>query len=149
MTISEHLQENIKASVKKRDAAVVDLVCRGEAKTPVVELFIDNEQGVTLDLCREISRDLQPLFDKELPGARYRLVVSSPGLERPLRHPWQYKKHLGRTLDLTLTAEGAATLSCRLLAVSDQGITVEPAAGGDQKILSFDKIATATVKPPW
>ena len=149
MIISEHLQETIKAFVGKRDATVVGLVCRGEGKAPVIELFIDNEQGVTLDLCREVSRDLQPLLDKELPGARYRLVVSSPGLERPLRHPWQYRKHVGRTLDLILVAEGSATVSGRLMAVSEQGITVEQTGGGDHKILSFDNIATATVRLPW
>jgi ribosome maturation factor RimP len=149
LTISENLQEHIRASVGRHDAAVVGLTCRGEAKAPVFEVFIDNEHGITLDLCREVSRDLQTLIDRELPGARYRLVVSSPGLERPLQHSWQYRKHTGRILDFMLSGQERGKFTGRLLSVSEQGIVVQPLAGDEHRSFGFDEILSATVRPPW
>ena len=149
MIISEDLQERIGVSVRKYNAAVVALVCRGEARAPVFEVYIDNEQGVTLDLCREVSRDLQTVLDREIPGSRYRLVVSSPGLDRPLTYPWQYRKHTGKVLDLTLSPRKGEKLIARLVSVSDIGVVVELVSGKEHRNLSFEEILSATVRPPW
>jgi ribosome maturation factor RimP len=148
LNISENLQEEIRASVGTHDAAVVGLVCRGEARSRVFEVFVDNAQGVTLDLCREISRDLQVVLDRELPGIGYRLVVSSPGLDRPLQHPWQFGKHLGRSLDVTVTGQ-EGTAKGRLQSVSDTGIVLDMESGKGNRSIAFDEILSAKVRPPW
>ena len=76
---------------KQHGAEVIDLVVRGDRMHRVIELFVDSEGGVTLDLCQEISKSLvQEIEKNKTLAGTYRLDVSSPGLDRPLKFPWQY-----------------------------------------------------------
>lgn len=79
-----------------------------------IVVYIDGDEGVTLDVCTQISRILESVLDPEpTMGGVYELEVSSPGVSRPLRFPRQYLKHVGRTLKIELidgiTAEGQLT----------------------------------------
>jgi ribosome maturation factor RimP len=65
---------------------------------------MDGDEGVSLDVCKQISRILETILDEEPTlGGIYTLEVSSPGVSRSLRFPRQYLKHVGRTLEITLT----------------------------------------------
>ncbi|ATH14857.1 ribosome maturation factor RimP [Delftia sp. NA_296.1] len=59
------------------------------------------EQFVTVEDCEKITRQLQ--FALEVDGADYtRLEVSSPGIDRPLRHEQDFTRFVGEVIDLTL-----------------------------------------------
>ncbi|XAH21147.1 ribosome maturation factor RimP [Xylophilus sp. GW821-FHT01B05] len=66
------------------------------------------EQFVTVEDCEKVTRQLQ--FALEVDGAEYkRLEVSSPGIDRPLRHAQDFERFVGEVIDLTLKAPmGAA-----------------------------------------
>lgn len=150
MKISTAFREKIDACVAARGATVVDILARGEARAPVVEIFVDNLEGITLTLCRDLNKDLQPLFDAEIPGGRYRLEVSSPGLERPIRFPWQFRKHLGKLVEVTLPSEGPPMITGgRLTGLSDDGITIEETSSKKEVVLAFKDIISVTIRPPW
>ena len=69
-----------------------------------ITVYIDGDEGVSLDACTQISRVLESVLDQEPTlGGIYQLEVSSPGVTRPLKFPRQYLKHLGRTLKIELT----------------------------------------------
>ena len=58
----------------------------GSSRKPLIRIFIDKENGVTLDDCGKFSRALSALLDVEDPiPTAYVLEVSSPGLDRPLK----------------------------------------------------------------
>jgi ribosome maturation factor RimP len=61
-----------------------------------LRLFIDHPQGVTLDLCEQVSQLLTDYRD------RYALEVSSPGQDRPLTRPGHYSRFLGRRAKVRL-----------------------------------------------
>ena len=68
-----------------------------EAGMPVVEQFI------TVEDCEKVTRQLQ--FALEVDGAEYRrLEVSSPGIDRPLRHVQDFERFVGQMVDVTLKA---------------------------------------------
>jgi ribosome maturation factor RimP len=69
---------------------------------PVVERFINVED------CEKVNRQLQ--FALEVDGVEYRrLEISSPGIDRPLRHAQDFERFIGYVVDLTLKAPmGAA-----------------------------------------
>lgn len=68
----------------------------------LLRIFIDKEGGVTLDDCEKVSRDIGAVFDVEDPiPYSYKLEVSSPGLDRPLRNPEDFKKFSGRIARVT------------------------------------------------
>lgn len=61
------------------------------------------EQFVTVEDCEKVTRQL--LFALEVDGVEYkRLEVSSPGIDRPLRHEQDFERFVGREIDLTLKA---------------------------------------------
>jgi ribosome maturation factor RimP len=65
------------------------------------------------------------------PGGDFSLEVSSPGLDEPLKLHRQYKKNIGRQVELILL-DGARTEG-RLLEVSEDGVIVEEIKGKNKK----------------
>ena len=64
----------------------------------------DPERGVTLEDCERVSQELSTILDVEdiLPDS-YTLEVSSPGLDRPLRHADDYRRFAGRLAKIVLS----------------------------------------------
>jgi ribosome maturation factor RimP len=63
----------------------------------VLRLYIDKENGVTIDDCADVSRELGDIIDiKEIIDHEYVLEVSSPGLNRPLRREKDFYKGCGQ-----------------------------------------------------
>src|ERR671931_1853616 len=56
----------------------------------LVRLFIDHPDGVTLDLCERVTKQLPEVREK------YALEVSSPGAQRPLTKPEHFRRFVGR-----------------------------------------------------
>jgi ribosome maturation factor RimP len=75
----------------------------GEGGRPVVRVYIEAGDGVTVDNCAQVSRALSVALDVEdmIPG-RYVLEVSSPGLERLFFDPAQMVPYVGQAVDVTL-----------------------------------------------
>ncbi len=80
---------------------LVDLIIRGEKKNRVVEVYIDSETNVSAEDCAAISREIDKKFEEEnVFGSGYRLEVSSPGVNRPLKYLKQFPKHIHRKFDI-------------------------------------------------
>ena len=80
---------------------LVDFVIRGDSKLRIIELYIDNETGINSDDCTLVSKEIDNLIEKEnLIESNFRLDVSSPGVDRPLKYLVQYKKHLNRKFEM-------------------------------------------------
>ena len=68
----------------------------------VLKIYIDRPGGVTVDDCQRVSRHVGVMLDVEdLIPHRYTLEVSSPGIERPLFKPEDYKRFSGKEVRLT------------------------------------------------
>jgi ribosome maturation factor RimP len=76
---------------------LVDLEFKREGRSWALRLFIDKPGGVTLDDCAEVSREFSALLEVEDPiEAAYRLEVSSPGIDRPLKTPADFNRFAGQ-----------------------------------------------------
>jgi ribosome maturation factor RimP len=89
---------------------IFDVQYRREASGMVLRVQIDRpgsaataEESVSVEDCARVSRDLSAMLDVEdlLPVA-YTLEVSSPGLDRPLRGPHDYRRFTGRHAKIVL-----------------------------------------------
>jgi len=70
----------------------------------VLRVFIDRTDGVGIEDCRHVSRELGVALDVEdLIRTRYLLEVSSPGLDRPLRDEEDFRAHVGRRVRIRTT----------------------------------------------
>ncbi len=146
----EKIQEAIKPVLQKYSVILIDMVIRGERGRKVVEIFVDNYSGITTDLCAEISRDVALVFDNEdLINGNYTLNISSPGLNRPLKYPLQYHKHIGYLLEISLMdGDQLKKVQGNLKAVNLETITLTDQTQTDYQI-KFSDIIKAIVKTPW
>ena len=65
----------------------------------LLRVFIEKEDGVSIDDCALVSREIKAVLDVEDPiPYSYILEVSSPGLDRPLKNVEDFKKYSGRTI---------------------------------------------------
>ena len=79
----------------------VEYVASG--KHSILRLYIDSEQGIGVDDCEAVSRQVSAIMDVEDPIAgQYSLEVSSPGIERPLFTLAHYQRFLGHDISLRL-----------------------------------------------
>ena len=89
-----------------------------------ITVYIDGDEGVSLDACTQISRVLESILDQEPTlGGIYLLEVSSPGVSRPLKFPRQYIKHTGRSLKIDLWSGGK--IEGQLVNAGHDAITLE------------------------
>jgi ribosome maturation factor RimP len=78
---------------------LVDIELNEMNRKALLRVFIDREEGVTIDDCTNVSREISALFDVEDPIPRaYVLEVSSPGIAHPFKGLKDYKKQIGKTV---------------------------------------------------
>jgi ribosome maturation factor RimP len=84
---------------------LVDLEFKREGRSWCLRLFIDKPGGITLDDCVDVSRDVSAILEVEDPiPSAYRLEVSSPGLDRPLKKPADFERFTGHLMKLKTRA---------------------------------------------
>ncbi len=104
----------------------VALELKGSKTNLVVRVIADQDGGISLPTCAAISRALSDQLDVAdvIPG-RYRLEVSSPGVDWPLKTARDFQRHLGREVNLRYRdGEAATTIAGTIQAVSDAEIVI-------------------------
>jgi ribosome maturation factor RimP len=98
-----------------------------------VKVYIDGDQGISIEKCVRYNRALYKKLEETglFPNGDFSLEVSSPGLDEPLKLHRQYKKNIGRQVELVL--QDGSKIEGRLLEVSEDGIIVEEIRGRNKK----------------
>jgi len=103
MELGNELQIILDTCFRDSDYKIIDIIFRGDGRTKVLEIFVDNKNGISIDDLAGINRELNALVDSEITIKDITsIIVSSPGAERPFRFIWQLIKHIGRTLEVEL-----------------------------------------------
>lgn len=132
---------------------VVDLNISSSKRNPTLTLLIDNDEGITIDECAKISRQLgNDIESGNVFETPFVMEVSSPGVDFPLNNIRQYSKNIGRNLKFTLLDGEKKT--GKLNAITDTGIEIfEEVLKGKLKSLkkettfiAFDQIKIAQVQ---
>lgn len=112
-----------------------------------IRVFLDADSGVTIDRCTKINRALYKHLEESglFPNNDFAIEVSSPGIDEPLKLHRQYKKNIGRNVEVTLMDESKKT--GKLIAVGDEDITVEEQEGkGKNKIIKANTLLFNQIK---
>jgi ribosome maturation factor RimP len=115
---------------------VIDRPLRTDASgTVVVEAL---EESIGIDECQRVSEDLSALLDVEdvLGEQHYTLEVSSPGLDRPLRGPDDYRRFAGRLAKIVVreAVDGQMHFEGRLLRVEDEVVVLAVGRSKEKRI---------------
>ena len=99
-----------------------------QGRGAVVRVFIDHEDGITVDNCAAVSHEISGVLDVEDPiSGEYNLEVSSPGMDRPMFELAQYADYIGEDVQLKLLAPiaGKRKLTAAIVAVDGETLVVE------------------------
>ncbi len=140
------LQSHIEPLIESAGARLVEMIFHPQGRRHVLELFVDTETGVTADLLAELSRTIGAQIDeKGWITDSYQLVVSSPGLERPLRQPWQFRRHANHSVLLTVIEGGVKReVSGRILEATDEQVLISQGEGA--LAIPFERIEHAMIQ---
>jgi ribosome maturation factor RimP len=117
-----------------------------------VRVYIDGDQGISIEKCVQYNRALYKKLEESglFPSGDFSLEVSSPGLDEPLKLLRQYKKNIGRRVELVL--QDGSKKEGRMLEVSEDGIIIEEVKGKNKKkevinhTFLFDNIKTTKIQ---
>jgi len=110
---------------KERNLFLINFVNRGSSSKPIFEIYIDNKDGITTDLCAEFSKEIKVQIEKsELYENDYQLIVSSPGVDEPLKYIDQFFKHIGREFKISFDdGEKIQSIEAKLTEIIDDVLT--------------------------
>jgi ribosome maturation factor RimP len=102
MSIEEKIENLLQAKYAEPDYVDCFTIEIKVGAENTLEVFIDSEIALDFAKCQKVSRYLESFLDEnKWLGEQYTLEVSSPGADRPLVFLRQYKKHIGRNLEIT------------------------------------------------
>ena len=122
----------------------VELLQQG--KYSLLRIYIEREEGVTIEDCEKVSRQVSALMDVEDPIAgEYTLEVSSPGMDRPLFTIEQYSQFVGSEVDLKLRrpVDGRRKFKGQIIKVSEDVVVLS--VDGSEFSLEFSDIEKSSI----
>ena len=142
------IEELITPTVEALDAQVWGVEDLRQGKNSVLRIYVEREDGVSVDLCADVSRHVSDLLDVEeiLPEA-YTLEVSSPGMDRLLFKSAHYVSHIGERVDVRLNYpfEGRKKIIGLLAGLEDNSVVVQ--VDGDEYLLPLENVHKARIVP--
>ena len=135
----EQLRAIAERVARSRGLEVWDLQSRRETNGHVVRVFIDRpgpaatpEDSVSIEDCEQVNREMGTILDVEDPlPFTYTLEVSSPGLDRPLREPGDYRRFAGRLAKVVVSepVDNQTAFEGRLCGVERDEVVLEAPNG--------------------
>ena len=119
-----------------------------QGRHSLLRVYIDHANGILVDDCEKVSRQLSGVLDVEDPiSGEYTLEVSSPGMDRPLFTVEQYAAHVGAQVKVKLRSpyEGRRNFQGVLCGVEEQDVVVQ--VDDHEYLLPIDSIDKANIIP--
>ena len=123
-----HLWELFEPVVEGLGYDLIEIEHYPNPKHGVLRLYIDKEDGVNVDDCSSVSRQISALIDVEDPvRGKFNLEVSSPGSDRPLRKLKDFQRFIGSLVSLktAVPMDGQRNFKGRLLEATEEVAVIE------------------------
>ena len=146
----EVIEELLSPLLQGSEIELFRVQVRGTAGRVCFVITLDHrEHNITLDECAEWSRRFEDALDiaEDVPR-RYALDVTSPGVGHSLTKEWEFRKSIGKVLQVSYQHPGGdeaqATLKAKLSGVEDGMLVFE-----DEQRIEFERLISAKVTLPW
>ena len=141
-SIIDQLTEKIEALLQDTDLYLIELKIK---PTNNIKVFLDGDQGVTIETVSKLNRAFYKQIEEEemFPDGDFSLEVSSAGLDTPLKFLRQYKKNIGRKLEVTMHDE--SVMVGTLKEANDDFIVLDVPEGKKKEIKEY-KIVFSNIK---
>ena len=140
----------IEPTVSSLGFELVGVLWRSGRARSLIRIYIDHDEGVTVDDCARVSHGVEGLLDVEdpIPG-EYHLEVSSPGVDRPLFVERDFARHVGADLEVTLRSPlaGRRRFTGTLEGCAD-GVVLVDEHGAEHRF-ALSQVESARLVPQW
>ncbi len=146
--LERQLTEMLESPVAASGYELVGLEFVRAGQHSTLRIYIDHENGITVDDCAEVSRQVSAVMDVEDPiTVAYNLEVSSPGLERPLFKAAHYDQFIGHEVSIVLKMAVANRRKWKGIIHSVEGETVTVTVDGQEESFAISNISKANLIP--
>ena len=150
--VASKIEEVARRVAEPEGLEIVEVEVKGGGGSRLIRISIDKPEGVTHGDCELVSHQVGTILDVEdtVPGGRYTLEVSSPGLERKLLKPQDYQRFQGRKARISLREplDGRRNWEGALAGFEDGAVALETQPGTTLRF-PFDQIRKANLKFEW
>jgi ribosome maturation factor RimP len=150
--VASKIEEVAQRVARSEGLEIVEVEVKGGGGNRLVRIAIDKPEGVTHGDCELVSQQVGTILDVEdiVPGGRYTLEVSSPGVERKLLKPQDYERFQGKKARITLreAVEGRKNWEGTLAGFAGGVVMVEIEPGKTRQF-PFEQIQKANLKFEW
>ena len=144
----DELIKLLEPTIERLGYELTDLELKLGGRDGLVRIFIDKDDGIVIEDCEAVSRQVSAILDVEdpLPG-HYTLEVSSPGLDRALTKPAHFRRFMGENVRVKLRfpMDGRRNFRGALKSANDEQIEVE--VDGESHSLPLATIESARLVP--
>lgn len=121
---NNELYNALETAIKGCGVEVYDIEKLRENENYILRVSITSSDGVNLDKCAQVSSVISPILDIYEPMSdKYNLEVSSPGIERKLKNPRQFKASIGELVEIKDFEKNK--VKGKLVSANDEFITIE------------------------
>jgi len=148
--LEEQLRELLLPIIKEAGVELVDLEIRGHTNRLVIRVFVDYPSGgITIEKCVELSRLFLDRLDiEDIISGNYRLEVSSPGVERPLKTTFDFSRNVGKKVRVIyFDDEVEKVIEGTILQAQQEEIQIKKAQ--EIKKIPVKKIRSGKILLPW
>src|SRR5690242_14436441 len=150
--VASKIEEIAKRVTQSEGIEVVEVEVKGGGAHRFVRISIDKPEGVTHGDCELVSQQVGTILDVEdvVPGGRYTLEVSSPGVERKLVKPQDYQRFQGKKAKVTLREPIAGRRNWEgTLAGLEDGLVRLDVERGSPVRFPLEQVQKANLKFEW
>lgn len=125
-------EEFLMPILEKKGLSLWDVVFEKEGKEYYLSAYIDKPGGITVNDCEEVSREMNEILDREdYIKENYTFLVSSPGLDRPLKRERDFMNSIGRQVEIKTykAIDGYKEFTGTLVAYDKDTVTVDEGDG--------------------
>lgn len=144
MAVSDQIEQLIEAPIESLGYEVVGVEYIKSGREATLRIYIDSEQGISIEDCERVSHQVSGILEVEDPiSTAYNLEISSPGFDRPLFKARDFERFAGSEVKLSmkLPVQGRRNFTGILKGFSDGDILIE--VDGEVYALALTKLAKA------
>jgi ribosome maturation factor RimP len=144
MAIADQVEQLIEASIETLGYELVGVEYIQGGPDAILRVYIDAEQGITIEDCERVSHQVSGILDVEEPvRSAYLLEVSSPGFDRPLFKARDFERFAGAEakISMKLPVNGRRNFKGVLQGFEDGDILIE--VDGEVYELPLSKLGKA------
>ena len=143
----EYIETLLKKDIKTLGFDIWGIELLGSSLNPTLRIFIDNEDGVTVEDCEKVSKHISKVIEADdVYSINSTLEVSSPGIERKFFNKDQYINYLGYTIKVRYRDSGKQFKSIKgvLTTISEKGLAIM--TKDEENFIQFQEIEKANLE---